>query len=1498
MLWRTGILALLATGALFFSCEQPAGPIIPKEEESPPKIAEKPEPVRYRAAANGVNGEEDSTVILFTFDEDVADLKAGNISLVNGGGDVGGRVVKGALSGSGKEWSLGIAALNAGSVTVAVKREDIEEGEKPVTVYKAAEIIRISYHAAADGGNRKTSAAINFTFGAAIAELSAEDITIAGDTGRVTTGGLSGSGQNWSLGIAVETPGNIKVGIAREGIETGERAVEVYKPMAYSAEADGAEGEGASTKINFAFTGAVSGLTAGDISISPAENITKGGLTGSGQNWSLGIRALKAGDAQVSIHKDGIEDRERTVALYFQEKPISYTAIANGVNGEENSTAITFTFDEAVPGLWAGAISLTDSEDGAGGKAVKGALEGSGKQWSLGITVEKAGSITVRVNRTGVEAMEKPVTVYKAQERAIVGFSAAADGNSRRVSSAINFSFGAVTAGLTTKDIVITGDTGSVAPGALSGGGQNWSLGIVVATPGDIKVHINREGIETGEKIVAVYKPAVYSLTTDGAAALVSSTKIDFAFNADITGLTTGDMVVSPADSVITGALTGGGSNWSLGITPLKAGEIRVRIQKDGIEDREKTTTVHQYKPISYAAAANGVNGTEDSTAIAFVFDEDVYGLGTEHLSLVNGTGRVAVGSLAGSGKNWTLGITVESAGSVGVALHKTGIEAGEKTVDVYKAAEQTLISFNATADGGSRRASSGITLSFGEAVSLSGADIALVNRTGGATKGALSGSGKTWSLGIIAESAGDIGVSITKKGIEAGEKIVTLYKPITYEAAADRTAGAEASGRIDFVFSEAVDLNLGHISYSDATGSFFPMDFSGGGQEWSVKILVVKTGEVRVGIRKDGVEDQEKIVTVYKPEEVPPEVAVKTGITVISPPDITLYVKNQSFDRTGLEVGWVYSDGTIEPIAAGGYQLDEPDMSRASNKRVNVRAGGYTTSFWIQVLNTDKILTHISVEGPANKIQDLGREFNSAGLVVTGYYSDGSSSSLTSLAAIVGYNKYKRGAQTVSVRVNGKSAALEGISTRIGEEAYLGYNYNPYDVDRNHQERDYRSAWIKGEPFSPQRFNFIPTVHYPKEDPYARNLFGLTLENGGLTEQDYAALTGYNPYQAGKQTLSITLDGRRLDLEIYVMDTEPAVWFDYGYMRHAGDPTGHGPGEGKYYAKPNETLILAPVRYLMGYNADYSDGGASYAWTVSGDNSSRTWTTSKGGELLHITPLAAGTYTITVDVTGRNFITGSFDTKRASAELVCYTAPLPAGTFDSPLKNFGAGQMTAGGTGYGWSLGSAGGYEVWTVEHQPSYVIEGNAFGAWHEAGVVWMQEDNNGNGLPDEMWYELRGGDDDDSVWKNYITRRYAVTYFKGSDYGTTNEYGQYITEVYWADSRGRTGMIPGGFPHKWGVVGDKSTYTCTLLRDNGRIATSDYGGLLPMPGYVDALGVDFSVNKAMRADGTPITLTAVKFIKVQTGVFRYGGLYGDVSTEIQYADFLGTQSWFPKP
>ena len=69
-------------------------------------------------------------------------------------------------------------------------------------------------------------------------------------------------------------------------------------------------------------------------------------------------------------------------------------------------------------------------------------------------------------------------------------------------------------------------------------------------------------------------------------------------------------------------------------------------------------------------------------------------------------------------------------------------------------------------------------------------------------------------------------------------------------------------------------------------------------------------------------------------------------------------------------------------------------------------------------------------------------------------------------------------------------------------------------------------------------------------------------------------------------------------------------------------------------------------------------------------------------------------------------------------------------------------------------SLGSFGGYIIIGFDHSiaPSgreydFAIQGNAFnsssGGSNEPGIVWVMQDINGNGQPDDEWYELKGSE-----------------------------------------------------------------------------------------------------------------------------------------------------------
>jgi hypothetical protein len=90
---------------------------------------------------------------------------------------------------------------------------------------------------------------------------------------------------------------------------------------------------------------------------------------------------------------------------------------------------------------------------------------------------------------------------------------------------------------------------------------------------------------------------------------------------------------------------------------------------------------------------------------------------------------------------------------------------------------------------------------------------------------------------------------------------------------------------------------------------------------------------------------------------------------------------------------------------------------------------------------------------------------------------------------------------------------------------------------------------------------------------------------------------------------------------------------------------------------------------------------------------------------------------------------------------------------------------------------------------------------------------------------------------------------------------------------------------------------TYTCTLIDDRGDISNGNYtyAGLDavynndPDPetghklGCVDAPNSFFYIDSAMDTAGNRVTLSNVRFVKAQTAVFVYGGIFGEFSTEV---------------
>lgn len=229
-------------------------------------------------------------------------------------------------------------------------------------------------------------------------------------------------------------------------------------------------------------------------------------------------------------------------------------------------------------------------------------------------------------------------------------------------------------------------------------------------------------------------------------------------------------------------------------------------------------------------------------------------------------------------------------------------------------------------------------------------------------------------------------------------------------------------------------------------------------------------------------------------------------------------------------------------------------------------------------------------------------------------------------------------------------------------------------------------------------------------------------------------------------------------------------------------------------------------------------------------------------------------------------------------------------------------------------SLGGFGGYIVVGFDHSIDntgnydFGIEGNSFKGSSEPGIVWVMQDENGDGKPNDIWYELRGSE----TGKEETLQNYSVTYYRPSEPKKA---------VKWTDSEGNSGQIdylkafhPQDYYYPIWITADSYTLTGTRLKErnydksgNGSYwVQDDYDW-----GYVDNFSaIDrltdnentnaaananyFKISNAIDEKGNPVDLKYIDFIKVQTACNTKSGGLGENSTEVfGFFDYSMTQA-----
>lgn len=274
------------------------------------------------------------------------------------------------------------------------------------------------------------------------------------------------------------------------------------------------------------------------------------------------------------------------------------------------------------------------------------------------------------------------------------------------------------------------------------------------------------------------------------------------------------------------------------------------------------------------------------------------------------------------------------------------------------------------------------------------------------------------------------------------------------------------------------------------------------------------------------------------------------------------------------------------------------------------------------------------------------------------------------------------------------------------------------------------------------------------------------------------------------------------------------------------------------------------------------------------------------------------------------------------------YSTTVPQGQFVNELPEYEEGDTqetmnrkaleAIGNNNQGMvSLGGFGGYIVvgfdHTIENKAGlcdFRVQGNAFYAngqseygSSEPGVIEVSFDANGNGLPDDEWYEIAGSSysEGSESWIEQAREAgndvqtihdYEITYYR-----PTTEPGKPTEEyIRWEDNQGESGYRSMNPTHlqsyypQW-IKEDRISFSGTRLPQNG-IDLSGVGNNFALYkfayGYADnepntndrsAIDIDWAVG----ADGQPANLSGVDFIRIHTGVNQENGWLGECSTEI---------------
>lgn len=230
---------------------------------------------------------------------------------------------------------------------------------------------------------------------------------------------------------------------------------------------------------------------------------------------------------------------------------------------------------------------------------------------------------------------------------------------------------------------------------------------------------------------------------------------------------------------------------------------------------------------------------------------------------------------------------------------------------------------------------------------------------------------------------------------------------------------------------------------------------------------------------------------------------------------------------------------------------------------------------------------------------------------------------------------------------------------------------------------------------------------------------------------------------------------------------------------------------------------------------------------------------------------------------------------------------PAPGQLINKASGNMQSANAILGNKNNTVTLGAWGGYIVLGFDHTvpnkegEDINIYSNAFTNFSEPGIVYVMQDENGNGKPDDTWYELKGSAFGTPEYKT----NYEITYTRPDSPDK---------DVPWKDNMGNSGVVRKNQFHTQAYYPEwikENSYTLKGSWLKSRVDRTNAMNVKSLAyewGYADNLpnalnGGKMDIANAVDNKGKDVKLKGIDFIKIQTAVLDDAGWLGEISTEV---------------